>query len=582
MGPTATVVNDEATTDKSAPRWVRRSLWILIAAACVLQAYEIPRRDIDADELEHLHAAFCVWRGDVPYRDFFEHHGPALYYLLLPLFMLCGAQLSVLWIGRLAMWLCSLATLGLTGTLARRWGGDRAGLYAMCLLAWSSVFHVTGIEVRPDVPAALLLILAVGPFTYTTGGGSWRRFLHVGLVVGMATLFTQKSIVPAAGIALAACLARVVSRAPASERVGPILARVVVPIAAGIAAVWGTAGLLFSLAWATREFWYSTWYQLWVWPVRSGRLEYLLPTLAGDLTMWFAGAVECSVLLKNFHSPETRKNQRGVAAVIVAVCIGALAFVKAVYPQYYLLWMPLLAALAGRQVAGLCERLARPGGTLIAIVAGEGLVLWQLFLWRRAFSAGSAGALPHLTGREPSNAALMLALGMALLAVAACAQRKKWEAAVVLLAGLGSGYGALRNIDRSRWSNAAQVAAIGAVNRQVPSDGRVFDGFTGYGALRPHAWYYWWINEYSVALISEEERSVRLLELLEKCPPAAVLFDANVELLPFSVQDWTREHYEPAEPPILWLPRRRPQSCHFNCFRRQATIPAKLRPRRRC
>jgi hypothetical protein len=35
-----------------------------------------------------------------------------------------------------------------------------------------------------------------------------------------------------------------------------------------------------------------------------------------------------------------------------------------------------------------------------------------------------------------------------------------------------------------------------------------------------------------------------------------VLFDSNVRLLPHSVQDWIRDHYEPAEPPLLWLPRR--------------------------
>src|SRR5260221_6570383 len=79
------------------PLWLRGMLWGLVIVACVLLAYEIPNRGIDPDELEHLHAAYCVWRGEVPYRDFFEHHGPALYYCLWPILKLYGPLLSVLW-----------------------------------------------------------------------------------------------------------------------------------------------------------------------------------------------------------------------------------------------------------------------------------------------------------------------------------------------------------------------------------------------------------------------------------------------------------------------------------------------------
>jgi hypothetical protein len=539
----------------SCPAWLGRTVWILIAAACALQACEIPRRGIDPDELEHLHAAWCVAHGEVPYRDFFEHHGPALYYLLIPLFNLGIPDLSVLWVGRLAMWCCGVATLGLTGGLARRWGGQRSEFYAMFLLAWSSVFHAKGIELRPDVPAMLLLMLAVSNFTYATGGGSWRRFLSVGFLAGLAMLFTQKSVVPATGIAAAACLARILTRTDKSESIGMILARVIVPIVAGIAGVWGIAGILFSLAGAAGDFWYSTWYQLWVWPVRSGRWEYLRPTLVSDLTIWIAGIIEIAVLLKNFRAPETWKEQRGVAALVAAVCIASLAFVKAAYPQFYLLWMPLLAALAARRIGVLFEHVAERRRALTVIFVGESLVVLQFLLWRRAYAAGLAGALPRLAGPDLSNAVALLALGIVLLAIAGCARRQKWEAAVFLLVALGMAYGALRDVDRALWSNREQVAAIEEVNRRVPPDGRVLDGFTGYAALRPHAWYYWWINEYSLALVPETERESGLLNLLKRSPPAAVLYDKHLQLLPIPVRNWIESNYQPSDPPVLWLPR---------------------------
>ncbi len=610
-------------TENRFPRWLRWILWGFIVAGCSLQAYEIPNRGIDPDELEHLHAAYCVSRGDIPYRDFFEHHGPALYYFVLPLMKICGPQLSVLWLARLTMWGCGLATLGLTGRLAGRWAGEGAGLLAMCLLAWTTIFHLKSIEFRPDVPAMLLLMLAVSQFGYqsvekrdkhlatmrffraqwaagksqsplsadsfTTKRGSWRRFLYVGLLAGLAMLFTQKSIVPAAGIAAAACLARLATRSAATESVGTVLMRVAVPLAAGIAVVWGIAGLLFASTGAATEFWRSTWLQLWIWPVRSSRWDYLRPTLAGDFTVWVAAGVEIVALLLRARDRETWHDQRGAVAVIAAVCIGSLVIVKATYPQFYLLWIPFLAALAARRIVAVRERFiqgragrlpvdkgdgrfASPNsagvstnapqsqtsfsrGVYSVIIAGTCLVLAQSALWRRAFWADAgAGALPRLSEIDDANVLVLLALAIALAGVVVAAYRRQGEA-ILLLAGLGMGYGMLRNVDIALWSNADQVAAINAVNRHVSPNGRVLDGFTGYGALRPHAWYYWWINEYSLALVPEEEREVQLLKLLEESPPTAVLFDSNVARLPPRVRDWICAHYRPGKPAVLWLPR---------------------------
>lgn len=545
------------TPDKSpsGSNGLRITLWFVIVGACLLLAWEIPRRGIDPDELEHLHAACCVWRGEVPYRDFFEHHGPALYYLILPLLTTCGPELDVLWLGRALMWVCSMATLVLVDRMAgRSGGGSSAGLLAAGLLAWTTIFHSKGIELRPDVPAMLLLMVAVSQFTYATGGGSWRRFLVVGVLGGLAMLFTQKSVVPVAGIIAAACVARLVTRDPGTESIGTVLSRVIVPLAGGIAAVWGIASVLFGLAGAASEFWYSTWYQLWIWPVRSSRWDYLRPTLAGDLTVWLAASIEIASNLRQWRRSETWQAQRGVVVVIAALCIVSLAFVKATYPQFYLLWMPFLAALAARRIVTVGAQLAERGLVIGPILAGEGLVLLQAMLWFRAWHAGLAGGLGRLTAFDWVNPCVLLTLAVAMCSVAYLSWKRAWGAVLVLCVGLGMFYGVLRNIDTALWSNRDQVLAIEAVNRQVPADGRVLDGFTGYGALRPHAWYYWWINEYSLALIPEEEK-LRLLGALRHSPPAAVLFDRHLELLPPPVVEWIRANYESAEPDVLWLPR---------------------------
>jgi len=42
-------------------------------------------RSFDPDEFEHLHFAWCIARGMVPYRDFFEHHTPWFHFALAAL-----------------------------------------------------------------------------------------------------------------------------------------------------------------------------------------------------------------------------------------------------------------------------------------------------------------------------------------------------------------------------------------------------------------------------------------------------------------------------------------------------------------
>ncbi len=541
------------TAPQPAARLVRWGLWGLIVTACALQAYEIPNRGIDPDELEHLHAAFCVWHGEVPYRDFFEHHAPGLYYLVWPVFEWHGPNLNVLGSARAMMFACSLAVLWLTGRLARRWGGERCRLIAMVLLAWTTVFQAKGIELRPDVPAMLLLLLSVVLLTYASGGGSWRRFLFVGFLCGLAMLFTQKSVVPALGIGAAACLSRLLTRAPGTETFITVLARVAVPFASGIVAVWGIASLLFATAGAAGDFWYATWYQLWIWPIRSSRWDHLRPTLAGDLTVWVTAVIEIGVIARRWRIPENWEQQHGAAAVIAATCVVSLPFVKATYPQYYLLWMPFLAALAASRIISIFDVLALRGKMVPAIVLGAGLAAIQSVLWQRSYSAGLGGALPRLSEVGSANALILLVLAMAMCAIVISAWQRWWSAVASLICGLGMTYGILRNIDVALWSNRDQVATIEEVNRQIPVEGRVLDGFTGFAALRPHAWYYWWINEYSLALVPERERSAGLREQLERYPPAGILFDRNVGLLPPDVVAWIREHYESAEPKPLWL-----------------------------
>jgi 4-amino-4-deoxy-L-arabinose transferase-like glycosyltransferase len=532
-------------------------LAISVVAAAVLLA-QVPQRGIDPDELEHIHAACAVSWGEVPYRDFFEHHGPALYYLLQPILRLTGPELPALWWSRILMWTVAMATLALTGAIAGRLAGPPAAVVAMALLSCTTIFFQKAIEVRPDVPAMFLLTLAAYLVIAARKPRSIPAAILVGFLLGLATLFTQKAIVPAAALILAQWVASCQghSTAPADRHRLPadLLAGAAQVGLVGLASalVWIVAAALFWTAGGAEAFLHATAGQLWQWPVRLSPLVTLRPTLSADLTLWVGGSMAVVASIPGL----LRSDKQPAATIVPLTVLGSFAgglLLKAAYSQYYLLWFPLLAVVAADRLVrwGEGQMTSRTRRTLSCVLAAT--VVVEAALAVRAILGGADGAVPHLLNRLPTTCAILLVGGiLAALAVAAgvCLARGRRSATVFMLAALGLGYAGLRNLDAVCWSNHGQVAAIARVQRLVGPDETVFDGYTGLGAFRRHAYYYWWLNNYSLRLIAPEQGERELLETLKRSPPKLICFDENLATLSPAVLAWIDENYAPIEPPL--------------------------------
>jgi 4-amino-4-deoxy-L-arabinose transferase-like glycosyltransferase len=554
---------------------------LVIGAALLMQ---VRSRGIDPDELEHLHAACAVSWGKVPYRDFFEHHAPGLYYVLQPILRVTGTELPALWWSRLLMWVAGMATLALTGAMAYRVAGGRAALVAPTLLSCTTIFFWKSVEVRPDVPAALLLTLAACILIR-----HWRRApslaaLLVGLLLGLATLLTQKAIVPAAAMILAQIVAQVIWRlqSPMGKR-EPLLSasgdasysvwHYAALILAG-AATWLAAIGLFWTAGGAEAFLHATVSQLWRWPVRQSPLVALRPTLLADLPLWIgaAAAIVASIRGVCTTAGPTDASQgslqgRAVLSLTVLICFVGGLVMKAAYSQYYLLWFPMAAVVAADWLvrrgtvpkflstrAGLSPSgCAMTPRTYWMFSGALGvLVVLEAFLAANAGDRGADGALPHLLDRFSTTAIDVFAVGFipaVAIAAAVCLARRYRAGVVLWLAVLGFGYAGLRNVDALCWSNREQVAALEQVGRLVGPDETVLDGFTGLGAFRRHAYYYWWLNPYSLAFMQAESGEQDLLARLKQSPPKLICVDENVRSLR-DVMAWIEENYRPVEPPL--------------------------------
>ncbi len=169
------------------------------------------------DELLHLHDAWLVGQGALPYRDFFEDHACWYHFLLgqAAAFLKPEAdrEAAVLFVNfaREFSLLVVLVGLGLLVWIGRLWKEWRLGLMALVLPSGVPFFLETAIETRPDVPTFALWMGALVLLHSVVGGrrpadSGWRRaagklpqavrcsFLWSGIFLGSAVMFTQKML----------------------------------------------------------------------------------------------------------------------------------------------------------------------------------------------------------------------------------------------------------------------------------------------------------------------------------------------------------------------------------------------------
>ena len=362
----------------AATRIIRTAL-IVAGALLLTRLWFLTHRALDLDEYEHAHAAWSVARGLTPYRDFFEHHPPALYLLAAPLFANpavasdAPAALRALLLARAAMWLLTLASFAIVYRIAARLRGRAAGAAAVVLLATSSQFVESMLEFRPDVPAVVCLLGSIW-FLVTAAkqDSAESPALHfaAGVAFGAALLFTQKAVFAAPGLGAALFLRRRVI--PAAL----FTAGAVVPIAVTLAG--------FAARGALRPLWYYT-------VTFNGHLNTdgfspfprLLSNVIQQPAVYVLGVIAIG---RSALTPDARLKPSPYVVLAALSLIAGIFIIARAYDQYYALLLPLLAVLGGSIAAGWVDG-ARARRPLVAGAAIAALAVWSLAISARRFAS---------------------------------------------------------------------------------------------------------------------------------------------------------------------------------------------------
>ncbi len=322
------------------------------------------------DQTEHLHAAYLVSIGQVPYKDFFEHHHPLLWYLLAPILQFFYPSLKVIFFARfLALGLLA-GCLWLLFSITDKFLFDRktALLSVLCMLCFPEVL-VDSMNLRPD---AFMILTALGGlycfFAYMQNG-RLRNLISSYLLWVISFLFLQKAVIIGVGFGAANFWLLYQKKMPWRDFF----------IAVGVA-------LLPLVGFATWLTYHQIWGEYWWYNWKLNQL--MADYYAGytDIRPW----VQCSLWLEIALAVYIYKHADGRMTAAQRVWLWCMlsSFIFTVWfmphPQYLLPSLFLLAPFVGYFVAYLVKY---PSKYIILVfcLVGNFIYMWPGYMAKRDF-----------------------------------------------------------------------------------------------------------------------------------------------------------------------------------------------------
>ncbi len=511
----------------------------LVSLSLVFRIWALASRYFEADELEHLRGAFCVFKGWLPYRDFFEHHNPLIYYLLAPLYSL-GENISIIFFSRSLMLLITGVIFLLVFKLARKCFAPVIGWISIIWLCYVFMFFEKSLETRPDLPALACFLLGLWTLFDLSGKRPLTKALTAGFCFSLAFLFTQKIAFSIFGACLVFPVRALIGHRSGDRQfkikiLASILLGFLIPIAITIiyfAARGGLSDLIYrnitmNLAWK-----------------RKLPFDFFLKTLAYEnpfFVFWAMGGILLTGVQLLIKKDRAKHDLIWFPAILGIV---GLFLIPVVLPQTYALAIPLLVMIAAKALTDFLAwifaggRLRRIAGSMLLFISGPGL-LWRL--------GGYGGYRPKYIWENPEiTLPLFVGLGGAICLLAAGAgNRTARKVFYVLLVFLMIGRPVIFMINYHRLDNRIQLFEMQEILRVTDNRDRVFDTWPIAGFFRLPAYYYHFLHHGLLRMLTPEEKGLDLLAALKLQQPKIISQGINFGHLPPEVRDYISNHYQP-------------------------------------
>jgi len=515
--------------------------WSLAAFACLALGLRLAYANhggLAYDEYEHMHAAYLVAHGATPFVDFFEHHTPLFYYFAASILPLRTPSFDTMIEARYLSLAAQALTIGLAVCWVRSVVGRAAALVVGILLAGNFCLFVWGTRTYLDTYAAPLLLVSAWALP-VQNSRPWRSLL-AGATLGLAVLVTQKAVMAAPASAAVFALRLLAERRARAARnavlcdaaayvTGALAALGLLPVLLGFdgVAAFVRDAVVLNLHWKARHF---PWHQL--------------AALCGSEGFIYVTAV---VAVLGGLSRLVRHRHLEAADVswlfTVSLAMG-IVVIPVVWEEYFVLVLPFAVIVAGMTVLRWWRRylaldaVVPPQRCALAwgAIAGGFLLLSTIDLIGLRFSTANPLSFAAFACVPP------VWLALSVVGVLARRWRRSWEPAIWLAVLL-----ILPMAQQADWTprhpNDGERARVDFIMRVTAATDPVFDGRSGFGVFRPHAYRYWFLHDEMQMMLSDAEKGPDIVRALETQRVPVVIVDEFTRLLPRVVLDYIATHY---------------------------------------
>jgi len=520
-------------------------IFLLILTAFLLRIPILKTRVFDPDEFQHLHVARQIYHGDIPYKDYFEHHTPFLHFVLTGLYPIFGEEIRIVFAARALMLIFTAAILYLTFVLGKTLYDTDTGLFAALFLSYVIMFLEKTLEIRPDLPAVTFwlatLIFMVKGIKWRMSALSWRWYMLSGLMMGMAIMSTQKALFALGGMSIALAWMLFDPRREISWKRSLKLSVIfflgtMIPVAIMCAffyfndALWQFINCNFIIN--SR------------WKLKFLPFNYIRQLLRQNPFFSVIGILGLFTATFWMHKREEITKGGFVLVFCAYFLIAGLFIMPVPYRQYYQLFLPLLAIhcgiifskVAAVNIRHLIRDLAH--GKLRPVYVGFTLLAINLMI---------AGLILTLRLSKPvvlnsGKFYLLLWIALIVLAVPVFIFNKGRYAALLISIGIIA-FPLQQTVDQLSSDNSGQLGNVKYIMDVTTEEDTVLDGWSGYGFLRPHAYYYYFLHSEMRAMLNEKESSDDIIDSLEKNHTKVVIYDSAIKALPKKLQNYIKSNY---------------------------------------
>ncbi len=531
-----------------------------------------------------MHAARSVVHGMVPYRDFFEHHTPFLYYLLAPVYAIVGDSISMLFYSRGIMLLFTCGIVYLVYKLGKMVYGADTGWIGALFVAYNLMFMDKTIETRPDLPGMVFWLLTLIFLIQGMRHKQRRYYLLTGGSIALAILCTPKMLFGGIGLFLAAMWLLIDRR---TENTPKDSVSAIAWMALGVAIPAGVTCIYFGVNQGLDDFIYRNF---------TTNLQWRHSTSLGTTwSFWLYNVARnpffsvfsiTGLAIASYRLKRRNDIAKGAIVPVIATyaLIGALFVIPEAYGQYFVFFLILLAVFSGLTVSTIMNSLSITALKEMFSRRKLDLVVYCLIGTSTIVGLGYALAysdpkLPFLSSSSggdlcshacypaedqlPFSGLIYLAAWACLLVGALCVFLHKRQAAddsnsmlrlmtFLILIGIFM-YPLSEVASQIKRTNALTLQEIQFVLDNTTEDDYVIDGFHGSGVFRQHTYYYHFVHVGVRMMMTEKELSTDIVSAMRQKQPKIVVYDRDLQNTSEAVRQYVTEHYVPTGVGVLHI-----------------------------